>query len=336
MATEIPMRMVDSSGPGKWASRKDAATFAIPLNNMAAEELGLLLKGHRLHGDQRDMVPNRSGSAPPSMEGSFAAIGNLMAQQNSSLNASLANLSSAIKYCESEDQLRADPAYMAYYYSNVNLNPRLPPPLISRENRHLVQHIGGFGNNRKLTSFDDSASSSLHLSQGLLSTHKEEPEDDRSPRQGLDDWPESSSAFMPGQDTASLAGRHKSLVDLIQEDFPRTPSPVYNQSRSSSHVTNEEPVDHELRAMSLNDPSTNISRLPESNSGSVDDCTGTYTLDAQPIGLVSDNDPSATTFSRLPYSDGTGNPPPPQTDESSKKGADLEDDVFISGAAWCG
>ncbi|KAJ0075459.1 hypothetical protein Patl1_35219 [Pistacia atlantica] len=45
---------------------------------MAAEELGLLLKGNRFHGDQTDMIPNRSGSAPPSMEGSFAAIGNLL------------------------------------------------------------------------------------------------------------------------------------------------------------------------------------------------------------------------------------------------------------------
>ena len=98
------------------------------------------------------MVPNRSGSAPPSMEGSFAAIRNLMTPQNN-LNSSLASLSSAIENSESEEQLRSDPAYFAYYCSNVNLNPRLPPPLISRENQRLVRHVGGFGNNWRLTPF---------------------------------------------------------------------------------------------------------------------------------------------------------------------------------------
>ncbi|CAM8993575.1 unnamed protein product [Rhodiola kirilowii] len=44
---------------------------------------------------------------------------------------------------------------------------------------------------------------------------------------------------MPRHNTSSLSGRHKSLVDLIQEDFPRTPSPVYSQSRVSNHVATE-------------------------------------------------------------------------------------------------
>lgn len=209
------MRMVESNEGRKWPSSMDAATLVSPLKNVAAEELGLLLNGHRLHGDQSDMIPNRSGSAPPSMEGSFAAIGNLMTQQNN-LNSNLASLSSAMKNSESEEQLRSDPAYFAYYLSNVNLNPRLPPPLISRENQRLVRHIGGFGNNWRLTSFDDSGNAPLHLSHSSLSTHEEEPEDDGSPQQTSDDWSESSSTVVPGQKTASSAGRHKSLVDLIQ------------------------------------------------------------------------------------------------------------------------
>lgn len=209
------MRMVETGGARKWPSSADSAQFVSPLKNMAAEELGLILNSHRLNGDQSDTIPNRSGSAPPSMEGSFSAIGNLMAQQNN-LNSTLASLSSAIENSESEEQLRSHPAYFAYYCSNVNLNPRLPPPLISRENQRLVRHIGGFGNNWRLTSVDDSGNGSLQLSHSSLSTHKEEPEDDRSPQQTSDDQPESTSSVMPGWRTASSARRHKSLVDLIQ------------------------------------------------------------------------------------------------------------------------
>lgn len=313
------MRMVESSGATKWPSSMDAATFVSPLKNMAAEELGLLLNGHRLHGDQSDMVPNRSGSAPPSMEGSFAAIGNLMTQRNN-LDSSLASLSSAIENSESEEQLRSDPAYFAYYCSNVNLNPRLPPPLISRENQRLVRHIGGFGNNWRLTSFDDSGNGSLHLSRGSLSTHKEESEDDRSPRQTSDDWPESSSAVMPGQKTASSAGRHKSLVDLIQEDFPRTPSPVYNQSRSSSHAATEELLDLDVHAISLNDSSLEISKLPEPGPGTVDVSASTCTLDAPAIGLMPNKDDAANSFPSSSYSDRKHSSLPLTKDESSDKG----------------
>ena len=145
------MRIVESSRATNWATLKDPS-----LNNVAVDELGLLLKGHGLRGDQKNMVPNRSGSAPPSMEGSFVAFGNLMAQHGSGLDPTLARFSSSTRKYESEEQLRADPAYSDYYYSNVNLNPRLPPPIIARENRRLVSHAVGLGDNWRSTSYDDS------------------------------------------------------------------------------------------------------------------------------------------------------------------------------------
>ena len=210
------MRMIESSGATEWHSSKDALVFGSRLKDIEVEELRLLLKGQRIHGDQTDTVPNRSGSAPPSMEGSFAALGNLLAQKNTSLTSSLASLSSAIENCESEEQLRSDPAYFVYYCSNINLNPRLPPPLISRENRRLARHIGGFGNNWRATSIDDSGNGSLPFYRSSLSTHKEEPEDDRSPKQASDNWVEDSNVSLLEQDSAYLTSRHKSLVDLIQ------------------------------------------------------------------------------------------------------------------------
>ncbi|KAJ7979427.1 Pumilio-like 5 [Quillaja saponaria] len=211
MATESPIRI------------SEAATFAASSGNMATEELGLLLKGHRFSGSERDVVPNRSGSAPPSMEGSFVAIQNLLAQQNSNMNTSLETLTRAIQNCESEEQLRADPAYLAYYCSNVNLNPRLPPPLISWEKRRLVRHIDSFSNNRGLSSIDDSSK-----------------------------------------------GQHKNVVDLIQEDFPRTPSPVYSKSISLSHLIVEEAVDQDASSSSSNDPHGTTSNTAKFTLG-VDD-----------------------------------------------------------------
>lgn len=163
------MRMVESSR--KWSSSKDPSAFAFPLRNMAADQSRLLSKEQRFHGDQAEIVPTRSGSAPPSMEGSLASVKNLLMQHNSSLNSS-----SMIENYMSEERLCSDPAYIAH----------------------------------------DSGNGSFHLSRGSLSTHREESEDDTSPRPASNNLAESSNAHIPGQNTASLASRHKSLVDLIQ------------------------------------------------------------------------------------------------------------------------
>ncbi|RYR13855.1 hypothetical protein Ahy_B04g070625 isoform G [Arachis hypogaea] len=99
MATESPIRI--SEAGGKWPSLKEGSTFGSPARNMATEDLGILVQGHRFHGSGRDMAPNRSGSAPPSMEGSFLAIENLLSQQNTTQNASLATLSRAMQKYDS-------------------------------------------------------------------------------------------------------------------------------------------------------------------------------------------------------------------------------------------
>ncbi|TXG69498.1 hypothetical protein EZV62_004433 [Acer yangbiense] len=105
MATESAMRIVEVSVAGNRPSSKDTAIFGSRLKNVAAKELGLLLNGNRFHGDQTDMILNRSGSTLPS-----TAIGNLLAKQNSSLNSSSSSLSNALGNHESEEQLRSDPA----------------------------------------------------------------------------------------------------------------------------------------------------------------------------------------------------------------------------------
>ncbi|KAG2398559.1 Pumilio-like protein [Vigna angularis] len=251
MATESPIRI--SEAGGKWPSHKEATAFGSTSRNMATEDLGILLNGHRFHGGRKELTPNRSGSAPPSIEGSFLAIENLLPQQIITQNASFAALSSVVQNCESEDQLRADPAYLAYYSSNVNLNPRLPPPLTSWENRHLGRHIGSFRNNWRMSAADDSDKSSLHLPQRTLSTHKEELEDE-SHQQPYDDELIKVSGLWRRPDAASLVSQPKNVVDLIQEDFPRTMSPVYNKSLSESPGLVDKPIDLEVGSSSSHDP----------------------------------------------------------------------------------
>ncbi|CAJ1941775.1 unnamed protein product [Sphenostylis stenocarpa] len=95
MATESPIRI--SEAGGKWPSLKEAVTFGSQSRHMATEDLGMFLSGQRFHhGIGKDVVPNRSGSAPPSMEGSFLAIENLLSQ-NTTRNASLGSLNRAVQ-----------------------------------------------------------------------------------------------------------------------------------------------------------------------------------------------------------------------------------------------
>ena len=182
MATESPLRFVDG-GTRRWPSEKQPNIFiSSSSNSKDFQGIELFMKDQNLNGGRKESLPNRCGSAPPSIEGSLHAIHNVSVHKNITIPDSSGSL-------ESEDQLRADPSYLTYYLSNVNLNPRLPPPLLSRENRHLA---------RRVIQTSDSTNSSVLFSRASLATHEEEPEDDRSPVQSL------------------LEARHKSLVDLIQ------------------------------------------------------------------------------------------------------------------------
>ncbi|KAG7026192.1 Pumilio-like 5 [Cucurbita argyrosperma subsp. argyrosperma] len=291
MATESSTRIVDRMGDRNWPSTKDIAAFGSPFKNIASEELGSILERHNFHRNLSDSIPNRSGSAPPSMEGSFAAIGNLLTQQDTSLDTSLSTLCDALENSVSEEQLRSHPAYFEYYWSNVNLNPRLPPPLISRENRRLVRHIGGLGKNRRLSSADDTTNEFLHVSQGSLSTHQEETSEDRQPEQVSENFIEKHGAALPAQNKSFVTSHRKSLVDLIQEDFPRTPSPVYNQSLLGSTSTTEQAVESELDILASDVSSISISKVPESNSCSPDVCLEPCNVITDPVGLIADDSP---------------------------------------------
>ncbi|KAG6780177.1 hypothetical protein POTOM_013031 [Populus tomentosa] len=188
------------------------------------------------------------------MEGLLFAINNLISQQNSNLNPRLGSSNNALLAFNSEKQ-----SYLSYYGTGTSPNLRLPTPPIPRENQHPGRHAVKFGTNWGLAPIDDNSKISLHLSQGVLSTHKEELEDDHSPKEPLDSLANTTNGFLSGDDAAPLAGQSKRLVDIIQEDFPRTPSPVYNQSRSLSPGTTDEAAEQDVFSGSLHDSTASTS-----------------------------------------------------------------------------
>lgn len=291
MATENPMRIVESRRREQWVSSKDDVAYSQPINAMAVDELGLLLKGHKVQGDNRNKVPNRSGSAPPSMEGSFAAFGNVIYQQTGGWDLGSTNLDSALLNCQSEEQIRAHPSYFAYYSSNVNLNPRLPPPIISRENRHLAHHAGATIN---------SGDRLVQFPRGSLSTHIEEPEDENSTLNALDNLAESRTAELTGRNVGTLMGRRKSFVDLIQDDFPRTP-PLYGQSHLSGHIAVEEPTKSDIQSLGLENLSLDIPKLPDTGSDSRNEALTGHSSAAA-------NNPSILSFGETSYLEKLGKP----------------------------
>ncbi|KAL9230148.1 hypothetical protein vseg_005536 [Gypsophila vaccaria] len=108
-------------------------------NNIMSSELGLQSIDYA-DEELRNYDIFRCPSAPPAVDGGAPIAG--------------------------EDELRCDPAYVNYYYSNVNSNPRLPPPLLSKDDWRFTRHgggggggggggHGGIGDRRKVINYND-------------------------------------------------------------------------------------------------------------------------------------------------------------------------------------
>ena len=104
------------------------------------EDLGVLIRRQQEEAveRERELARLRSGSAPPTVEGSLTAA----------VAAAGLGCGRGGRGFGSEEELRADPAYAKYYYSSANLNPRLPPPLVSKEDWRFAQQLNGGGGRR--------------------------------------------------------------------------------------------------------------------------------------------------------------------------------------------
>lgn len=107
---------------------------------------------------------------------------------------------------EEVDDFRADPAYVEYYYNQRLLNPRLPPPIVATQTW-------------KFTKTDDD-----------LGSKPQKLKDSSS-------WAEiakQKSAVQTSQQ--QQVQKSTTVVDRIQKDFPRTPSPVYTLQNGTAPV----------------------------------------------------------------------------------------------------
>ncbi|GAB4849933.1 hypothetical protein Ancab_029233 [Ancistrocladus abbreviatus] len=284
MAIESFTRLIENDGSRQWPFTMDSAS---PLNSRKNNRVGVLPKGHGISGDQKGSIPNRSGSAPPSFDGSIAALRDLVTKQNSSTDTSVSGPSS----CQPEEELLKHLAYLSYYYLNINLNPRLPPPLISQQGRRLVCQNGGHENNQRLTSSNNFGS--LSIPQNLLTTHEEEPKEDTSAQYSLDNHAGGSIVFMAGTDKLSLAendGRLDELTQVYDESFQSTPSSAVHMSQTSNSTTTRETLLQDSHAIPT---SAHTLQATESKSDSADTCANVRTSNGHDISSISNADSPA-------------------------------------------
>lgn len=174
---------------------------------------------------ERELNIFRSGSAPPTVEGARNAINSLFGGAGcAELNGydSVAGLS--------EEEMRLHPAYLSYYYSNEKLNPRLPPPALSKEDWRVAQRFqvgastfGRVGDRMKEVAGDGSSSSLLSLQPGLHMRDMDVELAERrigsqrnSVQQALPEWVEQGGDGLIGFGSGM---RRKSFADALQVPF---------------------------------------------------------------------------------------------------------------------
>ncbi|XP_047939608.1 pumilio homolog 1-like isoform X1 [Salvia hispanica] len=203
------------------------------------KEIGFVLREQRRQEAddlEKELNLYRSGSAPPTVDGSLSAVGGLFNHSGGAGGPAFADFTeNSGNEFMSEEELRSDPAYLSYYYSNVNLNPRLPPPLISREDWRFSQRFQGgssaIGDRRKVNR-DDSGNGgrSMFPSSHNLNSNKQEAEGmDRM--QGHVEWGSDGLIGLPG---LGLGSKQKSLVEIFKDDFNRATPDSTHPSRPAS------------------------------------------------------------------------------------------------------
>ncbi|KAG4910751.1 pumilio homolog 4-like isoform X1 [Glycine soja] len=195
---------------------------------------------------ERDFNISRSGSAPPTVEGSFSAFGSLRNSDFGSIN-DRSNNNGLL----TEDDIRSHPAYLSYYYSHESINPRLPPPLLSKEDWRVAQRfhgggsssIEGFGDWRKNVATNGDSSSLFSMQPGFS---VQQAENDlmelrkssgwNVSRQGSSQMLDRHMDGLTRMSGAGLGGRRTGFNDILQQEGLEQPAPLSStMSRPASH-----------------------------------------------------------------------------------------------------
>ncbi|XVF75575.1 hypothetical protein PTKIN_Ptkin13bG0198000 [Pterospermum kingtungense] len=207
-------------------------------------ELELILRARQNQqfvGLERDLNIYRSGSAPPTVDGSLSAVGSLFANPDFGVINGITGVgsSSSNNGMLSEDEIRLHPAYLSYYYSHENINPRLPPPLLSKEDWRIAQRFQASGSalgsieewqKKKLVDCGDN--SSLFSMQPGLSVQGGQNDlvelrnanlRNMSKKMSAE-WLDRGSNGLVGLSCTGLGARRKSFADILQDgpDQPAT------------------------------------------------------------------------------------------------------------------
>ncbi|KAL9165346.1 hypothetical protein ABFS82_06G165300 [Erythranthe guttata] len=206
---------------------------------LQSELESLLLQQQRNRGlileRERELNINRSGSAPPTVEGSLNAARGLYSYPHivkldgggggggSSNNNAAPAPAPAPTFCVlTEEEILSHPAYLEYYYSNENLNPRLPPPSLSREDWRIAQRFRAAGFNLDRNLMENVGNSSLFSTQPNLSVKKSEDDMLELRKAALRNLSRKSSVesldkyLTGGASTSGMGGRRKSFADILQ------------------------------------------------------------------------------------------------------------------------
>ncbi|KAL9296588.1 hypothetical protein ACSQ67_022484 [Phaseolus vulgaris] len=208
------------------------------------KEIGMLLREQRRQeADDRERELNifRSGSAPPTVEGSLSAVGGLFGGGGGAAGASGAfsefQGTKDVNGIASEEELRSDPAYLSYYYSNVNLNPRLPPPLMSKEDWRFQQRLkggasvlGGIGDRRKVNRTEENGGRSMFSTPPGFNMRNQESEVDNEKTRGTAEWGGDGLIGLPGLGLS----KQKSFAEIFQDDLGCNTSVTGPPSRPAS------------------------------------------------------------------------------------------------------
>ncbi|KAK7262488.1 hypothetical protein RJT34_30062 [Clitoria ternatea] len=209
------------------------------------KEIGMLLREQRRQeADDRERELNifRSGSAPPTVEGSMSAVGGLFGGGGGSVAVSSVTAAFSgtkdLNGIVSEEELVSDPAYLSYYYSNPNMNPRLPHPSLSKEDWRFQQRLkggasglGGIGDRRKVNRTDDNGGRSLFSTPPGFNMRKQESEVENEKTRASVEWGGDGLIGLPG---LGLRNKQKSFAEIFQDDLGRNTSVTGPPSRPAS------------------------------------------------------------------------------------------------------
>ncbi|RCV08954.1 hypothetical protein SETIT_1G368200v2 [Setaria italica] len=241
-----------------------------------------------------DLSIFRSGSAPPTVEGSRTAIGALFSGPPLHVNTLGGGSSSGVGVdMLTEEEIRSHPAYLSYYYSNEHLNPRLPPPMVSKEDWRAAQRFqavsGGIGDRRRRPSEVGGGNSLFSMQPGahesggekvLLNDRMGRGERNGLARQQSSEWLGRGTDGLIGlSDVNGLGSRRKSFADALQENITRPATPGH-LSRSNSRNALESP--NPIR--SSDSPKPHLQNRSESMNGLRSGSTSPSLVRVQSLG----------------------------------------------------